>query len=200
VSKETPGVRYAEMERETYDNRVRVVLDLDGERRATISTRVGYFDHMLTLFAYHGGFDLGISVEGELGVDDHHTLVDVGTCLGGAVRQAIGDGQGINRYGTEHAPMAEALARVVIDLSGRPFVNFDVSFTNERIGEMSSESVEQFFKAAADHAGMTIHVHQLAGHNNHHVCEAIFKAFGRSLRRAIAKVDAHGGAKKGAID
>lgn len=201
MSKETPGVRYSEQERETEATRVRVVIDLDGAKRATVDTGIGYFDHMLTEFAFHGGFDLGVSAEGDLHVDDHHTLEDVGICLGGAIRQALGDSAGINRFGMEHVPVDDALVRAVVDISGRPFLNFDVKFTTNRIGAMTSESVEQFFRGLVNHAGMTIHFHQLAGHNNHHICEAVFKAFGRALRKAVIKVDTRGTpSAKGVID
>ncbi|HET6645293.1 MAG TPA: imidazoleglycerol-phosphate dehydratase [Fimbriimonadales bacterium] len=188
MSKEAPGVRYAEVELETEENRVRVVLDLDGERQATTTTGVGYFDHMLSTFAYHGCFDLGVTAERDYVIDDLHILEDVGACLGRAIRQAIGDGGGIVGYGSEHAPMDEALAHAVVDLSGRSYLNFEAEFSVDKIGEMSTENVEQFFHAVARGANMTLHIRQLAGHNNHHVCEAIFRAFGRSLFHAVTKI------------
>ena len=200
MSKDAPGVRYAEIERESRDTNVRVVLDLDGERQATVQSGVGYFDHMLELFAYHGKLDLGVSADGNLEVDDHHTIEEVGVCIGQAIRQAIGDGEGIDGYGTAHALADEALTRVVIDVSDKAHVEFGVEFTVERIGTMSSESVEQFFRGLANHAGITIHVHQLAGQNNHHICESIFKAFGRSLRAAVNKSDLKSKGGKGRID
>ncbi|MDQ2985740.1 MAG: imidazoleglycerol-phosphate dehydratase [Armatimonadota bacterium] len=189
MSKDAPGVRYAEIERESGGTTVRVVLDLDGERQATVQTGVGFFDHLLGVFAYQGCFDLGVSTDGGLHVDDHMTLEDVGVCIGQAIRQALGEGDGIDVYGTEHAPVDEALARVVVDVSARPCLVFDVQFTVERIGEMSTEAVEEFFRAVANHAQITIHVHQLAGKSNHHITEAIFKAFGRALRKAVHKLD-----------
>lgn len=201
MSKETPGVRYSEQERETEATRIRVVLDLDGAKRATVDTGIGYFDHMLAELAFHGCFDIGVSAEGDLHVDDHHTVEDVGICLGGAIRQAIGDAAGINRFGTEYVPTDDALVRVVIDISGRPYLNFDVKFTAERIGGMSAESVEQFFRGVVNHGGMGIHIQSLAGKNSHHICESIFKAFGRALRKAVAKVDSRGTpSSKGVID
>lgn len=200
VSKDAPGVRYAEVERESGETTVRVVLDLDGERQATVQTGIGYFDHMLELLAYHGRLDLGVSADGDLNVDDHHTIEDVGICLGQAIRQAIGEGDGIDRYGASHAPVDEALARVVVDISGRPHVVFDVNFTVERIGEMSSESVEEFFRSLASHASITIHVHQLSGKNNHHLCEAVFKGFGRALREGVHRSEVKTKGGKGRID
>lgn len=168
---------------------MRVVLDLDGERQATVQTGVAFFDHLLEVFAYQGCFDLGVSTDGGLHVDDQLTLEDVGVCIGQAIRQALGEGDGIDVYGTEHAPVDEALAMVVVDVSARPCLVFDVQFTVERIGEMSTEAVEEFFRAVTNHAQITIHVHQLAGKNNHHITEAIFKAFGRALRKAVHKLD-----------
>jgi imidazoleglycerol-phosphate dehydratase len=201
LSKETPGVRYAEQERETEETRVRVVVDLDGARRATVDTGIGFFDHMLTQFAFHGGFDLGVSAEGDLHVDDHHTVEDVGICLGGAIRQALGDAEGINRFGSEHAPTDDALVRVVADVSGRPFLEYGLEFDVERIGGLSTENIAEFFRAVVNHSGITLHVHKLAGTNNHHVCEAAFKAFGRALRKAVTRVDSHGApSTKGVID
>lgn len=201
MSKETPGVRYAEQERETEYTRVRVVLDLDGERQATVDTGVGFFDHMLSLFAFHGHFDLGVTCEGDLHVDEHHSVEDVGICLGRAIRQALGDGIGLNRFGSEHVPMDDALAHVSVDISGRPHLSYDVQFTCERLGGMGSETVEQFFRGVVNHAGITMHIRRLAGDNNHHICEAVFKAFGRALKKAVVKVDKKGmPSAKGIID
>lgn len=199
VSKDAPGVRYAEVERESGDTAFRVVVDLDGERQATVQTGVAYFDHMLEQLAFHGRLDLGVSVEG-VGLDDHSTVEEVGTCLGQVIRQAIGEGDGIDSYGAAYAPIDEALVRVVVDVSGKPHVVFDVEFTNERIGEMATESVEQFFRALANNAWITIHVHRIAGKNNHHLCEAIFRALGRSLRDAVHKSDINAKGGKGRID
>lgn len=189
MSKETPGVRYAEQERETEFTRVRVVLDLDGERRATVDTGIGFLDHMLAAFAFHGCFDIGVTCEGDIHVDDHHTVEDLGICLGRAIRQALGDGLGINRYGMEYTPMDDALSRVVVDVSGRPYLNWQVDFGVERIGGLASENIQEFFRSIVNHAGITLHVHQLAGHNSHHLAECIFKCFGRALRKAVAKYD-----------
>jgi imidazoleglycerol-phosphate dehydratase len=201
MSKETPGVRYAEVERETQDTRIRVVLDLDGARRATVDTGIGALDHMLTQMSFHGRFDLGVSAEGDLEVDDHHTVEDIGICFGRAIRQALGDGEGINRFGFETIPMDDALARVAIDISGRPLLVCNVEFRNEKIGGLSTQNVSEFFKAVVNHAGLTVHMHLLEGRNDYHICEALFKAFGRALRKATAKVDSRGAPSfKGLID
>jgi len=189
VSKDAPGVRYAEVELETRGTTMRVVLDLDGAQQATAETGVEYFDYLLGIFAFHGCLDLGVSIDGGLHVDEHHTIEDVGMCLGQAIRQALGDGAGIDRFGTEHAPLDEALARVSIDISGRPFLAYDAQFSAERIGEMSTEAIEEFFRAVANHAEVTIHVKQVAGKNNHHIAEAIFMAFGRALRRSVHRLE-----------
>jgi imidazoleglycerol-phosphate dehydratase len=189
VSKDAPGVRYAEVELETRGTTVRVVLDLDGAQQATAETGVKYFDHLLGIFAFHGCLDLGVSIDGGLHVDEHQTIEDVGMCLGQAIRQALGDGAGIDRFGTEHAPLDEALARVSIDISGRPYLAYDVEFSDERIGEMSTEAIEEFFRAVGNHASLTIHVKQVAGKNNHHIAESIFMAFGRALRKAVHRLE-----------
>jgi imidazoleglycerol-phosphate dehydratase len=189
VSKDAPGVRYAEVELETRGTTVRVVLDLDGAQQATAETGVKYFDHLLGIFAFHGCLDLGVSIDGGLHVDEHQTIEDVGMCLGQAIRQALGDGAGIDRFGTEHAPLDEALARVSIDISGRPYLAYDVEFSDERIGEMSTEAIEEFFRAVGNHASLTIHVKQVAGKNNHHSAESIFMAFGRALRKAVHRLE-----------
>lgn len=187
MSKDAPGVRYAEVEREAGGSTVRVVLDLDGEQQATAESGIKYFDHLLATFAFHGCLDLGVSVDGGLHIDGHHTIEEIGTCFGLAIRQALGDGGGIDRFGTEHAPYDDALARVSVDISGRPFLAFEADFSSEQIGDMSSEAIEEFFRAVANHAQMTIHVHMISGANNHHIAEAIFMAFGRALRRSVHK-------------
>lgn len=201
MKRRAPGVRYAEEERETQETRVRVVLDLDGERKPSIETGIGFFDHMLDLMVFHGGFDCGISAEGDLHVDDHHTVEDVGICFGRALRSALGDAEGINRYGSECVPMDEALVMVCVDVSGRPFLSFDVPFTHERLGDLNTDCVEEFFRAVANSAGITIHTRTFSGRNNHHLCEATFKAFGRALRTAVARTGAAGvPSTKGSIE
>ena len=197
MSKDAPGVRYAEVEKERGDSVIRVVLDLDGEQQATVNTGVDFFDHLLELFAFHGRFDLGVSLVGETNLDGHLTVKEVGMCLGQAIRQAVGEGDRIDRYGSVHAPMDEALALVVVDVSGGPITVFESAFTVERLGEMSTEAIEEFFKTVAIEAQMTIHVHQIAGKNNHHIAESIFIAFGRALREAVHK---RNGKSKGRMD
>jgi imidazoleglycerol-phosphate dehydratase len=188
VSKDAPGVRYAEVEREIGSATIRVVVDLDGERQASVRTGIEYFDYLLSQLAFFGKLDLGVSIDG-LYVDDFHTIETIGECFGEVIRMAMGEADGLDRYGAAHAPIDDALARAVIDISGRPHAEFDAGFSVERIGDMSSESVEAFFRSIANFAYITIHIHRVAGSNNHHICEAIFKAFGRALREAVHKAD-----------
>lgn len=172
------------IERNTKETRIRLQLDLDGSGRVSVSTGIGFLDHMLTLFAHHGQFDLDARAEGDLHVDPHHTVEDVGIALGQALSQAVGDKAGIVRYGSFWVPMDEALVLCVLDLSGRPYAALDLSLANPRLGEMDSELVEDFFHAVATHALMNLHIRQVAGRNTHHVVEAAFKAFARALDRA----------------
>ncbi len=183
MSKSSPSVRFAEVDRETAETTIHAVLDLDGGTRQDISTGIGFFDHMLHQMAFHGGMNLGLSVEGDLGVDDHHTVEDVGIVLGRAMRQAL-QGESIERYASNHTPMDEALVLVAVDVSGRGLVTFDVPFRRERIGELSTECVREFFRAFCSNSGITVHIHKVCGDNDHHVCEAIFKGFGRALEAA----------------
>lgn len=183
MSKEAPGVRYAEIERETKETRTRVVLDLDGGTRSDISTGIAFFDHMLTQLCFHGEVDYGVVCEGDLGVDDHHTVEDVGIVTGQAIASALRT-EGIHRYASNHTPMDEALVLAAVDISGRGELYFDVPFTREKIGGLSTECVREFFRALAMHSGMTIHLRKITGINDHHICEATFKAFGRALHEA----------------
>ncbi len=187
MSKSTPGVRYAEVYRETGETRIQVVLDLDGGTRRDVLTGIGFFDHMLVLMAFHGRMDFGASSEGDLEVDDHHTVEDVGIVLGQAIAQALDSDDTIERYGSNMTPMDEALVQVAIDISGRGMLTYDVPFKRERIGELSTECVREFFRALATHSGITIHLKKLAGENDHHVCEALFKGFGRALYEATRR-------------
>lgn len=189
MSKNAPGVRYAEIYRETGETRVQVVLDLDGGSRRDISTGVGFFDHMLQQLAFHGHIDLGVSAEGDLHIDDHHTLEDVGIVFGQALAQALDGGEAISRYGSNHTPMDEALVLAAVDVSGRGMLTWDVPFRRESLGTMSTESVREFFRAVASHSGLTIHIRMICGENDHHVCEAVFKAFGRALFDATQPSD-----------
>lgn len=195
MSKEAPGVRYAEVERETLETRVTVALDFDGQRQSgrrpaeSINTGVGFLDHMLELMAFHGSMHIGVTAEGDLRVDDHHTVEDVGIVLGQAIRQALTGSPQIERYGYSLTPMDEALAQIAIDISGRGQLFWDAQWRGEFLGRMASQSVREFFGAVARHGGLTLHIRVLAGDNDHHVCEAIFKGFGRALRDAARITD-----------
>jgi len=189
MSKDAPGVRFAEIERETAETRVHMVLDLDGGSRHDVGTGIGFFDHMLTLLAFHGQIDLGVSAVGDLEVDDHHLVEDVGIVMGQALREALVSEQNITRYGSVQSPMDEALVLVVIDVSGRGVLTWNVDFQREKLGELSTECIREFFRALAAHSRMTIHVHKTCGLNDHHVAEAIFKGFGRALHLAAEPVD-----------
>lgn len=177
--------RRAEIARATSETEIRLALDLDGSGRAEVTTGVGFFDHMLTALARHGMLDLTVAAKGDLHIDDHHTTEDVGIVLGQALRQALGDKRGIRRYGHSLLPMDEALAEAAIDISGRPFLAWQVAFQRPKIGTFDTELVEEFFRAFAFNAGITLHVTLKAGTNAHHVAEACFKAVARALRMAV---------------
>lgn len=176
-------VRRAQVERKTTETDISLSIDLDGRGSAEISTGIPFFDHMLSLMAMHGLFDLALRAKGDLEVDFHHTVEDVGIVLGAGIKQALGNGAGIKRFGEALVPMDEALVRVVLDISGRPYLGYRVK-ARGRIKDFSSELVESFFKAVADHAGITLHIDLLYGSNLHHMVEAIFKGFGRALDEA----------------
>ena len=178
-------MRRAEVKRETGETKIAVALDLDGTGRADIATGIGFLDHMLTLLARHSMVDFLVRAEGDLQVDDHHTTEDVGIVLGQAIRQALGDKRGIRRYGHAVVPMDEALAEAAVDISGRPFLAWSVPFARPKIGSFDTELVEEFFRALAFNAGLTLHVTLKAGSNAHHVAEACFKALARALREAV---------------
>ena len=178
--------RTAQIRRETKETKVDVTLDLDGKGNSAAHTGVGFFDHMLDLLGRHGLFDLAVSAEGDLEVDSHHTVEDVGIVLGQCLDRALGDKRGISRYGWAIVPMDESLAQVVVDLSGRPAFVYNVKFTGELIGAFPVELVEEFFKALSTSARMNLHVNVPYGTNNHHVAEAIFKAAARAIRQAVA--------------
>ena len=178
--------RKAHVERKTKETDISLSIDLDGTGNAEISTGIPFFDHMLSLMAMHGFFDLTLRAKGDLEVDFHHTVEDVGIVLGSGIKQALEDGAGIRRFGEALVPMDEALGRVVLDISGRPYLGYRVK-ARGRIRDFSSELVESFFKAVADHAGITLHLDLLCGTNLHHIVEAIFKGFGRALDEATAK-------------
>ena len=176
--------RVAEINRATNETRIGLRLALDGTGAADIVTGIGFLDHMLTALARHALFDLRVRAEGDLHVDFHHTTEDVGIVLGQALAQAVGDKRGIRRYGHAVVPMDEALVDAAVDLSGRPFLAWNVDFERDKIGEMDTELFQEFFRAFAMNALMTLHVSQRAGHNAHHVAEACFKAVARALRQA----------------
>lgn len=197
MSKGTPGVRYAEVDRETRETRVRVALDLDAAqgrpvRLENFNTGIGFFDHMLHQMGFHGRFELGIVCEGDLSVDDHHTVEDVGIALGTAIRDALADSSATERYASCHTPMDDALVLIAIDISGRGHLTFDVPFNRPTIGTMSTENVAEFFRAVVTKAGITMHVRKECGDNDHHVCEALFKGFGRALYQATRMVERRG--------
>ena len=182
----TAPKRRAELRRDTKETRIRVALDLDGSGQATLATGIGFFDHMLEQIARHALVDLEVEAEGDLHVDGHHTVEDVGIALGMAVAQAAGDKRGIARYGHAYVPLDEALTRVVVDFSGRPGLHMDVAFTAATIGGFDTQLAHEFFQGFVNLAQVTLHIDNLKGANAHHQCETIFKAFARALRMALA--------------
>ena len=180
-------MRTAVIKRQTGETNITASLLIDGTGYSEIETGIGFFDHMLILFTKHGLFNLNLSVDGDLHVDGHHTVEDAGIVLGQAITQALGDKSGIKRYGTAFVPMDEALVMVSLDISGRPFLAFDVDIPTQRIGSFDSELTEEFLRALAVHAGLTLHVRLMAGKNAHHIVEGVFKALGRALDEATRK-------------
>ena len=178
--------RVAGLQRETTETSIRLSLDVDGSGQASIATGVAFFDHMLTLFARHALFDLEVEARGDTGVDAHHTVEDVGICLGGALARALGDKAGIARYGHALLPMDEALARVAVDLSGRPHLEWRAAIPADKCGDFDTCLGKEFARALSANAGLTLHVALLAGEDPHHSLEAIFKGLGRALRQAAA--------------
>jgi len=179
-------MRKSVLERNTKETEVQVELNLDQQAESTLNTGIGFFDHMLNLFAFRAGISLNITCNGDLHIDGHHTAEDIGITLGQAIKTALGDKNGIRRYGQAMIPMDESLASCVLDISGRPFVVFHATFPCERIGDFDTELVEEFFRALAQNAGLTIHINLAYGTNTHHMIEAIFKAFGCAFAEAIA--------------
>lgn len=187
-------MRYAEVERETLQTRVRVVLDLDKSGGSTnkpsaFQTGIGFLDHMLHQLAVHGHMELGIVCESDLSIDDHHTVKEVGMALGEALRQAIGEYPAIKRFGSQTIPLEDALVVIAVDMGGRGYVGFEAEFRRDKVGSLSTENVLEFLRALAFKAGMTIHVQRLAGTNDHHGVEAIFRGLGLALCDAISQVD-----------
>ncbi|NLM28362.1 MAG: imidazoleglycerol-phosphate dehydratase HisB [Clostridiaceae bacterium] len=177
--------RKSEINRKTSETEISVKLNIDGTGNSRVETGIGFFDHMLALMVKHALIDMEVSVKGDIHVDEHHSVEDAGIVIGQAISAALGSKEMITRYGTAFVPMDEALAMVSLDLSSRPFLYFDVPFSRAKIGEMESEMIEEFFRAVSVHAGITLHIKMLHGKNNHHMAEAVFKAFGQALRRAV---------------
>ena len=176
--------RTAELVRKTKETDIKLSLNIDGTGKSDIETGIGFFDHMLEGFARHGFFDLDVDVTGDLAVDCHHTIEDTGIVLGGAIQKALGDKKGIKRFGSCILPMDETLVLCAIDLSGRPYLSFDGEFSTEKIGDMATEMVKEFFYAVSYSAAMNLHIKVLSEGNNHHMIEAMFKAFARALDEA----------------
>ena len=181
----TMAERKAEVVRNTNETQIRVMLNLDGTGAAQLSTGIGFFDHMLDQIARHGLIDLDVEAKGDLHIDGHHTVEDVGITFGQAMAKAVGDKKGLRRYGHAYVPLDEALSRVVIDFSGRPGLHMRVDFKSGMIGALDSQLVYEFFQGFSNHAGVTLHIDNLQGDNAHHQCETIFKAFARALRMAL---------------
>lgn len=186
------SIRFAEVTRETTETRVDVLIDFDGGSKTDVATGIGFFDHMLHQLAFHGDINVGVKAEGDLLIDDHHTVEDVGIALGRAICKALEDDQRFQRYGDATIPMDEALAQVALDISGRGMLVWDCEFKRENIGSMATENIREFFRALAANGGLTVHIRKLAGENDHHVAEAIFKAFGRALSAAAQPTDRQG--------
>ena len=191
MSESTFSPRTATVERTTAETSVAVELNIDGNGTYDVDTGVGFFDHMLDLFAKHGGLDLSVQCNGDLEVDDHHTVEDVAITLGQALRQALGDKTHIARYGHAYVPMDDALARAVIDLSGRSYCRLDASFEREQVGDLSTEMVKHVWRSLSEHARCNLHLTVLHGHNAHHKIEALFKAAARALRTAVRRRTEH---------
>ena len=179
-------LRKTEVRRKTKETSVVIKLNLDGSGKHSIKTGIPFFDHMLSLLAYHSRMDLSLMAKGDIGVDAHHTVEDVGICLGDGIRKALGEAKGIQRYGAATIPMDETLVSVAVDLSMRPYLVFQMKLRRSKIGTFDPELVEEFFKALCNHARITLHINLLYGRNSHHMVEAVFKGFGRALREAVS--------------
>ncbi len=180
-------MRASEISRKTKETDIQIKLDLDGTGKVSINSGIGFFDHMLTAFAVHSGIDLTVICHGDLEVDGHHSVEDIGITLGKAVAEALGDKAGIMRYGSFYIPMDEALAFCSLDISGRPFLVFSADFHDQRVGEFDTCLCEEFFRAFAFNAGITLHIREEYGKNDHHICEAIFKAAAHAFKAAVSR-------------
>ena len=178
--------RKAEVRRKTKETAVVLGLNLDGSGKHSIATGIPFFDHMLSLLAYHSRMDLSVKAKGDVGVDAHHTVEDVGICLGDGIRKALGEAKGIQRYGATMIPMDETLVSIALDVSMRPCLVFQMKLRRSKIGTFDPDLVEEFFKALCNHARVTLHINLLYGRNSHHMVEAVFKGFGRALREAVS--------------
>lgn len=200
MSKTTPGVRYGEVDRETNETKIRVVVDMDGGSRCDVDTGIPFFDHMLHQLAFHGLIDLGVQCEGDLEVDDHHTVEDVGIAMGKAFLQTLDPAGSIQRFASGHFAMDGALVLVALDICGRPTLTTDFEFKRESIGGLSTENVKEFLGAFASHSKISLHVRKVCGDNDHHVIEAIFKGLGICLHNASEKIERRGvGSTKGKL-
>jgi imidazoleglycerol-phosphate dehydratase len=190
----TAPPRRAEIARRTAETDITLAIDIDGSGATSIATGIGFLDHMLTALGHHSCIDITLRAAGDLHIDAHHTTEDCGIALGQALRAALGEKRGISRFGHAVTPLDEAVVEAVVDISGRPYLGWQVRFTTDRIGALDTELVEEFFRALVNHAGMTLHLMQRCGHNNHHVAEAAFKATARALREAVELDPRRGGA------
>ncbi len=181
------NMRTAEIKRKTKETDIEVFMRLDGDGRVTVDTGIGFFDHMLTAFGVHSGMDLEVRCNGDLHVDGHHTVEDVGICIGKAIAEALGDRSGIARYGSAFVPMDEALCFCSLDISGRPFLAFNAQFTDFRVGNFDTCLTEEFFRALAMNSGLTLHLREEYGKNDHHIIEAMFKAFAHAFKDAATQ-------------
>ncbi len=179
-------MRQAEIIRKTAETDITLTLCLDGDGKGTIDTGCGFLDHMLTLFSRHGSFDLDVKCIGDTQVDYHHTAEDIAICLGDAFKKALGDMKGITRYGSFILPMDESLILTAVDISGRSYLGYDLSIPTEKVGDFDTELTREFFEAFVRHAGVTLHLKQLAGYNSHHIIEGTFKSFARTMKTAVA--------------
>jgi imidazoleglycerol-phosphate dehydratase len=177
--------RQASITRTTKETDIRLSLNLDGSGKSELNSSIPFLDHMLEQIARHGLIDLSVEAKGDREIDDHHTVEDIGICIGEALRDALGDKAGVRRYGHAYVPLDEALSRVVLDLSGRPGLEYHVKFPKERVGDFDVDLFREFFQAIANHGKITLHVDAIRGTNNHHIIETVFKAFGRALRMAV---------------
>lgn len=178
--------RYAKKNRSTLETRIQLSLCIDGNGESDIKTGVGFLDHMLQLMSKHAGFDIRISAEGDLDVDDHHTTEDVGIVMGDAFREALEDKSGISRFADVSVPMQESLVSVSVDICGRPYLCYEVEYPTEKVGDFDTDLVEEFFQAFITHSGVTMHIKRVRGINSHHIAESVFKAVARALRSAVA--------------